>query len=233
MLIDLENLQNQLSNKDPETILKYILNEFEPTDIIFTTSLSNEDQVITYLIMQICPEIPIVTIDTGRLFQETYFLIEQTQDFFKIKIHVLFPDYTEVEKMVNEFGINLFYKSYELRRLCCEVRKTKVLRRILNEKKIWITGLRQQQSITRYAMKEVEWDKIYQIIKVNPIVRWSENHVKQYINAKGIPYNKLYDIGYKSIGCQPCTRPVEPHEHERAGRWWWENLEHKECGLHK
>lgn len=228
-----DELQNHLKEKKPEEIISYVAEKFQATEIVFTTSLSNEDQIITHLISKIQPGIEIVTLDTGRLFPETYELIEQTENILGVKIKVLFPDAQEVEQMVNQYGINLFYKSVEFRRLCCNIRKTKPLKKILQQKKVWITGIRQQQSITRYAAKEAEWDELNGIIKINPLVRWSEEQVLQYVKEKQLPYNKLYDRGYKSIGCQPCTRPVKPGEHERAGRWWWENPENKECGLHK
>lgn len=228
-----DELQNHLKEKKPEEIISYVAEKFQATEIVFTTSLSNEDQIITHLISKIQPGIEIVTLDTGRLFPETYELIEQTENILGVKIKVLFPDAQEVEQMVNQYGINLFYKSVEFRRLCCNIRKTKPLKKILQQKKVWITGIRQQQSITRYAAKEAEWDELNGIIKINPLVRWSEEQVLQYVKEKHLPYNKLYDRGYKSIGCQPCTRPVKPGEHERAGRWWWENPENKECGLHK
>lgn len=228
-----DELQNHLKEKKPEEIISYVAEKFQATEIVFTTSLSNEDQIITHLISKIQPGIEIVTLDTGRLFPETYELIEQTENILGVKIKVLFPDAQEVEQMVNQYGINLFYKSVEFRRLCCNIRKTKPLKKILQQKKVWITGIRQQQSITRYAAKEAEWDELNGIIKINPLLRWSEEQVLQYVKEKQLPYNKLYDRGYKSIGCQPCTRPVKPGEHERAGRWWWENPENKECGLHK
>jgi phosphoadenosine phosphosulfate reductase len=171
-------------------------------------------------------------LDTGRLPQETYDVIEETREKYNIEIKVMFPDLKQVEQMVNENGPNLFYESIENRKLCCRIRKVEPLKRALSELDAWICGLRAEQSPTRQKLDKVEWDENFNLIKINPLADWTQNQVWQYIKENNVPYNELHDKGYPSIGCAPCTRPIEPGENIRAGRWWWENPEHKECGLH-
>jgi len=175
----------------------------------------------------------IFTLDTGRLFPETYSLIERTNNKYKTKIQIFFPDYHEVEQMVHEKGINLFYDSVENRKLCCSIRKTQPLQRALKNAEAWICGLRKEQSVTRQDLDVIEWDANNDLLKINPLINWTEKQVWDYIKTNHIPYNKLHDKGFPSIGCQPCTRAIEPGEDIRSGRWWWENPEHKECGLHR
>jgi phosphoadenosine phosphosulfate reductase len=177
--------------------------------------------------------IRIFTLDTGRLFPETYDLIDRTSAKYGISIEICFPDYRQVEKMVSEKGINLFYESIDNRKLCCGIRKSEPLARALNGCSAWITGLRKQQSVTRHNMQTAEWDELHGLIKINPLIVWSEAEVKEYVAKHKIPYNTLHDKGFPSIGCQPCTRAVAPGEDIRAGRWWWEQPDQKECGLHK
>ena len=175
----------------------------------------------------------IFTLDTGRLFQETYDLYDKTISRYKINIRILFPDNKDVEEMVNKYGANLFYKDIEKRKTCCRIRKIEPLKRAIHGKKFWITGLRNEQSDSRINNKLFEYDEINNIIKINPLIHWSEKEVWDYIKEKDIPYNVLHDKGFNSIGCMPCTRAVLPGEDSRAGRWWWENKGHKECGLHR
>lgn len=201
--------------------------------IAFASSLGYEDQVITHMIAANKLPISVFTLDTGRLFPETYDLISATNARYKMKIQVFFPENKRVEKMVNEKGINLFYDSIENRKQCCGVRKTEPLARALNGLDAWITGLRRAQSVTRTDMKVVEWDQMHGIIKVNPLIEWTEDAIKDFVTMNKVPYNTLHEKGFPSIGCQPCTRAVLPGEDIRAGRWWWENPEQKECGLHK
>lgn len=203
------------------------------TKLAFATSLGLEDQVITHMIASLKLPIRIFTLDTGRLFPETYDLIDRTSAKYGISIEVCFPDYRQVEKMVAEKGINLFYESIENRKLCCGIRKSEPLARALNGCSAWITGLRRQQSVTRHNMQTAEWDELHGLIKINPLIDWSEAEVKAYVAEHKIPYNTLHDKGFPSIGCQPCTRAVAPGEDIRAGRWWWEQPDQKECGLHK
>lgn len=199
----------------------------------FSTSLGAEDQVITHMLMQVNPEANIFTLDTGRMFPETYDLIERTEARYGMRIRVFFPDYRAVEEMVSTRGINLFYHSIENRKMCCHIRKIEPLKRALKGNKVWITGLRREQSPTRLDMCLAEWDEGNRIIKVNPLLEWTEKQVWDYIREHNIPFNTLHDKGFPSIGCLPCTRAIDPGEDIRAGRWWWENPDSKECGLHK
>lgn len=225
-------LNNTLQHRPAEEILKTV-NEHFRGKICFASSLGYEDQAIAHIISVHCPDMPIFTLDTGRLFPETYDLIDRTNSRLKVNIHVYFPDAKEVEEMVAAKGINLFYDSIEKRKLCCAVRKTHPLRRALADRQAWVTGLRRAQSVTRFEMQAVEWDETNQLIKINPLIYWTDDQVVTYVKAHNIPYHPLHDKGFPSIGCQPCTRAILPGEDIRAGRWWWENPDQKECGLHK
>lgn len=228
--VDLFN--KQLEHADAGQILKAAFESFGQK-VAFASSLGLEDQVITHLIAEHCPDMRIFTLDTGRLFPETYDLIDKTSARYKRKIEIFFPDTASVETMVKDKGINLFYDSIENRKLCCSIRKTKPLQRALKENEAWVTGLRRSQAVTRKDLQIVEWDQLNNVLKFNPLIDWSEKMVKEYIAKHKIPYNSLHDKGFPSIGCQPCTRAIEPNEDIRAGRWWWELPEQKECGLHK
>lgn len=198
-----------------------------------SSSLSLEDQTVTQLMAAADKEdTRVFTLDTGRQFPETYELIDRTEMAYGIRIEVFFPDFQKVQEMVREHGINLFYDSIELRHLCCGIRKIEPLKRALDGVEVWITGLRRSQSVTRAHMQMVEYDADDDVLKLNPLLLWSEQDVKDYVRANAIPYNKLHDQGFPSIGCQPCTRAVRPGEDVRAGRWWWEDPDKRECGLH-
>ena len=198
-----------------------------------SSSLSLEDQAVTQLMVAADKEdTRVFTLDTGRQFPETYELIDRTEMAYGIRIEVFFPDFQKVQEMVREHGINLFYDSIELRHLCCGIRKIEPLKRALDGVEVWITGLRRSQSVTRAHMQMVEYDADDDVLKLNPLLLWSEQDVKDYVRANAIPYNKLHDQGFPSIGCQPCTRAVRPGEDVRAGRWWWEDPDKRECGLH-
>ncbi len=220
------------SSLSAEEILGKVL-EMHSAKAVFSSSLGAEDQVITHMLMQIDKKASIFTLDTGRMFPETYELIEKTEARYDFRIKVFFPDYQAVEQMVQSRGINLFYHSIENRKMCCHIRKIEPLKRALKGNEVWITGLRREQSPTRQDLQYAEWDSANRIIKVNPLLDWTEQQVWDYIRKHKIPYNSLHDKGFPSIGCQPCTRAVEPGEDVRAGRWWWENPDTKECGLHK
>jgi phosphoadenosine phosphosulfate reductase len=198
----------------------------------FSTSMGAEDQVITRMLADLGLPVKIFTLDTGRLFQETYELIQITQARYHLPIEIYFPDSREVEKMVNEKGINLFYDSIENRKRCCNVRKIEPLQRALQGMEIWITGLRKEQSVTREAIEMVGWDEDVNLIKINPLCEWTHDQVWQMVREEKIPYNTLHDKGFPSIGCLPCTRAILHGEPIRAGRWWWEDSDLKECGLH-
>lgn len=232
----MKEIANELSErwtgKSPEEVLTYFLKEYKG-HIALASSLGIEDQVLTAIICRIAPETRIFTLDTGRLFPETYSLIERTNMTYGIKIELFFPDYRQLEQMVNQHGTNLFYESIEKRRLCCYIRKLEPLKRAFTGLKVWICGLRHAQSVTRTGNQLVEWDENNGLLKLNPLIDWSEEQVWEYIRKEGVPYNKLHDQGFPSIGCQPCTRAIQPGEDIRAGRWWWEDPRHKECGLHK
>jgi phosphoadenosine phosphosulfate reductase len=212
-------------------ILQFFLSEYK-NKIAFSSSMGAEDQALTHIIANIDPTTKIFTLDTGRMFPETYELIENTNARYKINIEIMFPETSQVEQMVKEKGINLFYESIENRKLCCHIRKIVPLQRALKGLDMWISGLRREQSVTRNNLKIVEWDEKNGLLKLNPLINWTLEDVWNYINERNIPYNKLHDKGFPSIGCQPCTRAVGPGEDIRAGRWWWELPEQKECGLH-
>lgn len=227
-----KNYHEEFSGIPAEAILRKMLEAHGPK-AVFSTSFGAEDQVITHMLAQINKEAAIFTLDTGRMFPETYEVLEKTEARYGISIKLFFPDFKAVEHMVKTRGINLFYHSIENRKLCCNIRKIEPLKRALKGNQVWITGLRKEQSPTRHDMCFAEWDGVNKIIKVNPLLNWTEAQVWDYIRENKIPYNALHDKGFPSIGCQPCTRAVEPGEDIRAGRWWWENPEGKECGLHK
>ena len=227
-----EKLNRQLGNQPAEVVIAYLIENYKDK-LAFSTSLGLEDQVITKIIAGIDPSVYIFTLDTGRLFPETYDLLDLTQIRYKVKINLFFPDKEQVEKMVREKGINLFYNSIENRKLCCHIRKIEPLKRALKDIDFWISGLRREQSVTRENLSLVEADELNGKIKINPLIDWSTEEVRDYIRKYNIPYNPLHDKGFPSIGCLPCTRAFEPGENIRAGRWWWENPELRECGLHK
>ncbi|WP_215225372.1 phosphoadenylyl-sulfate reductase [Echinicola shivajiensis] len=205
--------------------------ELFPGKVVFSTSLGQEDQVITEIIAKNNLPVQIFTLDTGRLFYETYDLLSRTESKYKLKIKTYYPQASSVENLVADIGINGFYESPENRKSCCYVRKVEPLKRALKGNSIWITGLRSEQSANRSSMTKLEWDEGNQIMKFNPLLDWSMEEMLQYIEEKKIPYNPLHDKGFVSIGCAPCTRAIEPGEDPRAGRWWWESSK-KECGLH-
>jgi phosphoadenosine phosphosulfate reductase len=229
--MNIEELNKTFSKKSPEEVLSYFLNEYQGK-IVFSTSFGAEDQVLTHIISSITSNAEIFTLDTGRMFPETYETLARTTKKYHIPINIFFPEHKQVEEMVNSKGINLFYESIENRKLCCKVRKTEPLKRALHGKEIWITGLRQEQSITRFNTSLLEWDAENNIVKLNPLYAWTEAMVWDFIKKNDIPYNPLHDQGFPSIGCQPCTRAIKPGDDARSGRWWWEAPEHKECGLH-
>lgn len=232
MKTEIDQLNTLFDGKSPEEILAYFLPKYG-SRIALASSLGLEDQVLTDLILKTDKNARIFTIDTGRLFPETYSLIDKTNLKYGIKIEVYFPKNEPVEKYVLNNGINGFYESVEKRKQCCGVRKIEPLLRALSTLDVWICGLRQEQSVTRTGVQAVEWDEANNLIKVNPLVHWTEEQVWKYIKENHVPYNVLHDKNFPSIGCQPCTRAVAAGEDIRAGRWWWENPEHKECGLHK
>lgn len=222
----------ELKDKNAIGVIAYFLLHFEK-ELVLSTSLGLEDQVLTEMVMRQDKHTEVFTLDTGRLFPETYDLIARTNKQYGIRMKTYFPEPEKVEDMVAKYGINLFYDSFDMRKMCCGIRKVAQLPRAFAGKKAWISGLRKDQSVSRFFSKMVEWDKNNGLVKINPLINWTEKEVWDYIKSRNIPYNVLHDRGFPSIGCEPCTRAVEPGEDVRAGRWWWENEAHKECGLHR
>lgn len=227
----LNDIVKLVENKTAEEILQ-VVSALSSEKIVFSTSLSYEDQVITHMIFSNSLDIEIFTLDTGRLFSETYSVFNSTRSRYKKEIKTYYPKTEAVEKLVSSKGPNSFYESVENRKECCFIRKVEPLKRALAGKTIWITGIRAEQSANRSGMKQVEWDETNQILKIHPLLNWTLEEIKGYINKHNIPYNPLHDKGFVSIGCQPCTRAIKAGEDFRAGRWWWEDSTKKECGLH-
>lgn len=209
-----------------------VLAELYSGEIVFSTSLGYEDQVITDLILSNKLDIKIFTLDTGRLFNETYMTLQKTNNRYDAKIEVMFPQTTAVENLLSTKGPLSFYDSIENRKECCAIRKVEPLNRALKGQKIWITGIRAEQSGNRQDMAQLEWDEAHQLFKFHPLLHWSLQQVKEYLKINNVPYNPLHDKGFVSIGCAPCTRAIMEGEDFRAGRWWWEDESKKECGLH-
>lgn len=229
--VQLEKLREEMKGVTATDALKWVAKTF-PGQVVFATSLGAEDQVLTNIIARNHLDIPIATLDTGRLFPETYDLIDETEKLYGIKIKVYTPPREELENFVAEHGVNAFRKSLELRHECCRIRKLVALKRLLAGNKIWICGLRKAQSVTRNDLSVLEADETNGLLKLSPLVDWSEEKVWEFIKFWGVPYNPLHDKGFPSIGCAGCTRAVKRTEDVRAGRWWWEAPEHRECGLH-
>lgn len=221
----------ELENAGASAVLTWALDKYGDK-IALASSFGAEDVVLIDMMVKINTSPRIFTLDTGRLHQETYDVMDAVRDKYGIKIEVMCPNTAALEHMVSSKGFNLFYQSIENRKQCCGVRKIEPLKRVLSGLDAWITGLRREQAVTRTAVKNIEMDESNKIVKVNPLVDWSEQQVWDYIKANDVPYNKLHDKGYPSIGCEPCTRAIKAGEDLRAGRWWWESPEQKECGLH-
>lgn len=228
-----EQLALEFEKKSAQEVLKWALDTFG-LKIGLASSFGAEDVVVIDLMTRIDKDkAKVFTLDTGRLNQETYDVMDDIRARYGIKIDVYFPDQAEVEEMVRNKGMNLMYESVQNRKLCCEIRKVHPLNRALKELDGWITGLRRDQAATRADTKKIEIDAAHGgIVKLNPIADWTSDQVWDHIRKNNIPYNKLHDMGYPSIGCEPCTRAIKPGEDPRAGRWWWEDAAYKECGLH-
>ncbi|SHE43765.1 phosphoadenylylsulfate reductase (thioredoxin) [Mariniphaga anaerophila] len=227
-----QQINTSLKGKSIVDKLKYLL-ENHRGKVVFTTSFGYEDQVITDIIFKNDLPVEVVTLDTGRMFEETYKVFRSTVEKYGKTIKVYFPPTAEVEKMLDEKGPFSFYESVENRKQCCFIRKVVPLKRALESHEVWITGLRASQSANRSGLHDFEWDAGNRIIKYNPLLEWSLDDVKQYVKENNVPYNVLHDKGFVSIGCEPCTRAIRPGEDFRAGRWWWEQNSGKECGLHE
>ena len=231
-LIDqVEALQQKAAELSIPEMLQHLTETF-PEKVTFSTSFSFEDQAISHNILHNELPIKIFTLDTGRLFPETYSVWSATNERYNTNIKAMYPNNELLEKLVSERGPNSFYESPQNRIDCCHVRKVEPLRRALAGNSVWITGLRAEHSSNRQDMPMVEYDATNDIIKYHPLLHWSTEDVRNYINEFNIPYNILHDRGFVSIGCAPCTRAIRPGEDFRAGRWWWEDSSKKECGLH-
>ncbi|MFA6741667.1 MAG: phosphoadenylyl-sulfate reductase [Arcobacteraceae bacterium] len=227
----IQNINKELENKSTQEVIEYFLTKFK--NVALSSSLAAEDQVLTDIILKQDKNATIFTLDTGRLHPETYDVMDATNLKYGVKIDVFFPKNEKVQELYQTQGVNGHYESINNRKNCCNIRKIEPLKRALKDVEVWITGLRAAQSVTRVDMPLVEWDENFKVIKVNPLINWTEKDVWDYIKENRVPYNKLHDKGFPSIGCAPCTRAIKDGEDIRAGRWWWENPEHKECGLHK
>lgn len=211
-------------------LLKTVASEHPPA--AFASSLGAEDMVLTDLIRKHAPAIEIFTLDTGRLPEQTYQLLQKIKQHYGVAVRAWFPDTQALQTFTTQHGPNAFYESAALRKQCCHIRKVEPLKRALAGKQAWITGLRRQQSAARKDLAFAEWDEEHGLHKFNPLADWTRDEVWSYIRDCGVPYNALHDKGYASIGCAPCTRAISVGEDERAGRWWWEQEGVKECGLH-
>ena len=227
-----EEIQKLTDGLEPAEALRVLADKF-PGQIVFSTSFGWEDQAITHMIFSNNLPIKVFTLETGRIFPETYYVWNRTMEMYEKPIHAYYPQSAPLEKMVNEKGPNSFYESVDNRKECCGIRKVEPLGRALAGNKCWITGIRAEQSVNRQEMHNVEWDEQHNLIKFHPIFKWTLNDVKEYIKKHNIPYNTLHDRGFPSIGCVPCTRAIQEGEDFRAGRWWWEDQSKKECGLHE
>ncbi|MGW8391298.1 phosphoadenylyl-sulfate reductase [Pseudoduganella sp. HUAS MS19] len=216
--------------RDTLATLERVAEEFSPA--VFASSLAAEDMVLTDLILKAGLPIGIFSLETGRLHKETLGMVERVQERYGYEIALYRPVQARVDAYVEKKGLNAFYDSVDLRKECCQIRKVEPLGRALGGKKAWITGQRRAQSATRSELSVQEYDGSHNMEKFNPLADWSEQEVWEYIHANDVPYNPLHDQGYPSIGCEPCTRAIQPGEDVRAGRWWWENPDSKECGLH-
>ena len=229
---EVSNVAQRLESQEAEAVLRWGIDTFFPK-IGFASSFGAEDVVVIHLLAAINPKVTVFTLDTGRLPEETYDVMDRIRDRYGIRIISYFPDKQAVEKMEIEKGFYSFRKSIENRKECCGIRKVEPLNRALSTLDAWITGLRREQAVTRAALAKVEIDTAHRnMVKLNPIADWTTDQTWDFIRGNKIPYNKLHDMNYPSIGCAPCTRAVKPGEDIRAGRWWWELPEQKECGLH-
>lgn len=226
-----DELQKVIEKGSVEDSLSALARE-APGQVVFSTSFSWEDQLISHFIFNNSIGIDVFTLDTGRMFPETYYTWNQTLERYGKKITAYYPDAEVLQAFVAVKGPNSFYESVENRKQCCHIRKVEPLKRALKGRKIWVTGIRAEHSPNRDHMPQVEWDEVNEVIKFHPLLHWTTQQVTDYIRQHNIPYNPLHDKGFVSIGCAPCTRAIRPGEDFRAGRWWWEDSTKKECGLH-
>jgi phosphoadenosine phosphosulfate reductase len=230
--LQLENLQRELEQYAALDIVRWCYAMFAPATIALSTSFGAEGMVLLDLIAQVCKTPRVFTIDTGRMFPETYDVWQRVIERYGIAIDVFYPDAQDIHTMVKDEGPNLFYKSVAHRKRCCYVRKVAPLHHALQDTQLWLTALRREQSEARADTPIIDYVPAYGLYKVCPLYNWSEETVWEYLRNNNVPYNELYTRGFRTIGCQPCSRPIGPHEELRAGRWWWEEATSKECGIH-
>jgi phosphoadenosine phosphosulfate reductase len=209
------------------------LAELYPQGVVFSTSFSFEDQLIAHAILSNKLPFEIFTLDTGRLFAETYSVWSSTNEAYQTHTKAYYPDAAALQAFTAEKGPNSFYESVDNRKACCHIRKVEPLKRALAGQQVWITGLRAEHSAARESLEPLEWDETNHVLKYHPLLHWTTEEVREYIHQHKVPYNPLHDKGFVSIGCAPCTRAIKPGEDFRAGRWWWEDADKKECGLHE
>ena len=232
----MSDLSKALRERAEDSISQLRRAAAEFKNVCYANSLGSESIVLTDLIWgalpEIDPKIDIFSIDTGRLYPETYDLIDRMQQRYGRTLTIYYPKAEELEGWVGKNGINGFRDGLEQRHGCCGIRKVEPFRRAISGRSAWVTGIRRGQSASRALAAPVEWDGVYGVHKVSPLLDWSENEIWEYIRKKRLPYNTLHDSGFPSIGCAPCTRAVQPGEDARSGRWWWERSDSRECGLH-
>jgi len=232
MKLDVSALNQELENQSATAIISWVYDTFDPGSVKLSTSFGAEGMVLIHLLKARIPSPRVFTIDTGRNFQETYDVWQEALDRYRIGIETYYPDPADIAQLVNKKGPNLFYRSVENRKQCCHIRKVKPLVHALADAEVWISGLRRQQGDERRDIDIISWVEQYQVYKICPLANWFETNVWEFIRNNQVPYNKLHDQGFPTIGCMPCTRPVRPAEGIRSGRWWWEEGEKKECGIH-
>lgn len=230
--MDLTHFNKELNNKSPQEILTWCYQQYNPNKIKLSTSFGVEGCALIHMLVNLKIKPKVFTIDTGRNFQETYNLWQEIVTRFHVEIETYFPDPADITELTSYRGPNLFYANVENRKRCCYVRKVKPLLNALAGVDVWISGVRSEQSESRADLDPLTWDEKHQLIKISPLLDWTEVNVWEYVRNNDVPYNKLHDQGYPTIGCAPCSRPVRPVEEQRSGRWWWEMEEPKECGIH-
>lgn len=222
----------ELDDKDPQEVLRWGIERFGDR-LAISTSFQSDGMALLDMAWRIDPAIRVFTVDSGRMHQETFVLMDQIREKYGIALEVVYPDHRELELFSGKYGVNPFYKAVPLRLRCCEIRKVNPLKKVLENLDAWVTGLRRDQWASRSNIRKIEIDHDHGgLLKMNPLADWTEGEVWEYIRANDVPYNALYDQGYTSIGCVPCTRPIEEGAEARSGRWWWETGAPKECGIH-
>ena len=229
----LEDIRSgRLEQLDAEEILTWALGNFHPRMSLSCSFGNPEGLLLLHMLTRLEPGARVYMLDTGRLPEETHQLVDRVRDRYGVEVEVVLPEAEAVQKMVRQHGQNLFYESLEKRMLCCRLRKVEPNRRYLAELDAYVTGLRREQNVTRKDVRKLELEAEGRLVKINPLADWSREDVMKFVRENGVPVNRLHQRGFPTVGCAPCTRAIQPGEDIRAGRWWWENPEDKECGLH-